>query len=348
MSTTDFVEHAKRHAHTDPVVVSVRELLEKWGRRGRGYRVVADIRAELARADLATSPDFNTGHIDNLVRLVPLVRGSGQPPSTTTTEAVDGADEMPNQAVEQGDDDGQYLRVDSLRCSANPISSIAPDRPVEAAMTEMALNDYSQLAVMSGKRSLRGFISWESIGRARLTGEIETVQQATVTDPVLVGISDPLLRILPAIASAGFVFIVGTDKSVTGIVTAADVTDEFGSLAEPFFLLGEIERRLRYWLRGANLAPEEYAAVRSGQESTREVIAPEQLTLGEIERLLQDRQHWQRIKWSIDQHTFMHRLSEVREVRNALMHFSRDLPSADEISALRNFAHLLSQVPRRP
>lgn len=344
MSKDSFLREARERASSDPISTTIRELLGNWRARGRGHRVVAQIRADLMAAGLHTVPDFGVGHIDNTVRLLP---------HATSPARTDGhhGEVKPYPAVltnsGQGDLDigdeperDQFLRVDSLRCAAQPILSIAPDKPIEAAMTEMALRDYSQLAVFSSPRTLRGAVTWESIGRMRLTSEVRTVQEATVA-AVTVRMSEDLLPLLPSIATAGFVLIADVDRSIVGIITAADVTDEFGALAEPFFLLGDIERRLRSWIRAAAFSVEDYAAVRHEGDGGRQIEAPEDLTLGEVERLLQDPKNWERMGWRIDRRTFLVRLGEVREIRNALMHFSSDLPSAADVAAMRHMAELL-------
>jgi hypothetical protein len=217
---------------------------------------------------------------------------------------------------------------------------VALDDPISKAMTVMALRDYSQLGVGSTNRSVKGAVTWESIGLRRLVAGMTKVGDA-LADVRVVAISDDLLPVLPQVAAAGFVFVQDETRSMVGIVTAADVTNEFGALAEPFFLLGEIERRLRLCLRNAQFAPDIYESVRIEEDPTRMVMGPEDLTLGEVERLLERVENWEKLGWGVERRAFLSRLAEVRDIRNSLMHFASDVPSEDDIVAMRNLLALL-------
>jgi CBS domain-containing protein len=299
----------------------VRELIGKWGARGRGYKVVEQIKADLRRHGLTTDPELTRGYIDNTITLVSL------PPT--------GADGEPgNDALED-----QFLRVGSLRSASQGVLRVAPDVPLAEAMTLMVLNDYSQLAVAPTERNIRLAVSWESLGRVRLVHEVERVRDASL-EIVSVNLDDPLLPLLPQIANAGFVIAHDRSMRATGIITAADVTIEFGALAEPFFLLGEIERRLRLVLERVGVAPEELQGVSlEGEDRTIESV--EDLTLGQIERLLESPSIWGRATWQVDRRSFVARLRDVRAIRNGLVHFSLDVPTDGDIATLRNLLRLL-------
>lgn len=68
------------------------------------------------------------------------------------------------------------------------------------------------------------------------------------------------------------------------------------------------------------------------------------LSLGEIARLLERRDAWDRFTWSADRVSFIQVLHEVRGVRNRLMHFSPDLPTAEEIVQMRHMLAFLKLV----
>ena len=63
-----------------------------------------------------------------------------------------------------------------------------------------------------------------------------------------VGLDASLIELVPRINDVGFVLVRGEDSSLCGIVTSADLGVSFADLAKPFFLLGEVEKRLRYVL----------------------------------------------------------------------------------------------------
>ncbi len=128
-----------------------------------------------------------------------------------------------------------------------------------------------------------------------------------------------------------------------GIVTAADVTNEFGALAAPFFLIGEVERRLRSWLRRSKFPIEDYRAARFEGDEGRDISGPEDLTFSEIERLIEVPDNWKKIPWDLERKIFLERLGEVRAVRNSMMHFSSDAPSEADLATMRHFLAVLSE-----
>lgn len=300
----------------DALAMSVRELLTYWFARARGYQVVAQIRRDLASRGLTTEPDFGTGHFDSVVRLVRMAPGTVVPDDTGST----------------------YLRVDALRSAMQGVVSVPPDATLSEAMTTMSLRDFSQLAVVAGPRSIKGAVSWESIGRARLVRDVAHVRDA-MTQVAPVARDADLLALLPTVADSGFVLVKQQDGTLAGIVTAADVTTEFGSLAEPFFLVGEVERRLRLLIRRGRFTAEELSAV--VLEPDRAVTSPDELTLGEVSRLLSTVDSWNRLEWGVDRGRFIEGLDSVREIRNGLMHFSADPPSSEDVALLRSFLTML-------
>jgi len=107
----------------------------------------------------------------------------------------------------------------------------------------MQLDDYSQLAVLSGRR-LEGTVTWKSIAEARNVNAQATVRDALVAaEPV--SYDRDLREILPELQQTGYVFVRGATNAIDGIVTATDVVGLYGEVEEPFLLLGELDLTLR-------------------------------------------------------------------------------------------------------
>lgn len=308
-------------AGDDPVALTVRQILELWQAQARGAVVVQNIRRDLDNACLVTEPDFASGYIDNQVRL--LRAPTGAPLEPVAAQEVS-------------------LKVGHLKAASQDVLYVRPDEPLTRAQTLMILNDYSQLAVASTPRSVQGAVTWESIGRKSISRELTTARDACVVAEE-VEFDDDLLPLLPRIASAGYVLVRARDKTLSGIITAADVTVEFDSLASPFFLLGEIERRLRVVV-DEHFKPEELLELRDPADEGRSVESAEDLSLGEISRLLERPLVWERLSWRADRVTFINFMVEVKAVRNRLMHFSPDLPSEQEVAQMRNMLGFLKAV----
>lgn len=320
-SRQEMLAVARDRAGDDPLTLTTRELLFLWNAQARGAQVVQSIRRGLEQVGLVTDPDFASGYIDNHVRLVRAPAGpSGEP---VTVQEVS-------------------LKVGHLRAAAQEVVSVRPDQPLAVAQTLMMLHDYSQLAVASTNRSIHGAITWESIGRKSIAKELLCVRDALVPAEE-VDFDDDLLPLLPRIASAGYVLVRARDNTLSGIITAADVTVEFDSLASPFFLLGEIERRLRVVI-DEHFEGSELSKFRDPDDDARDVASAEDLSLGEMARLLDRPDVWTRLNWRADRVTFKHFLDDVKSVRNRLMHFSPDLPSEDEVGQMRNMLGFLKAV----
>src|SRR5262249_54477375 len=59
-------------------------------------------------------------------------------------------------------------RLDWLPAARHVPLTVSREDSLRHAETQMLLNDYSQLPVMTGNRTVHGLISWKSIGRAHV------------------------------------------------------------------------------------------------------------------------------------------------------------------------------------
>jgi len=141
---------------------------------------------------------------------------------------------------------------------------------------------------------------------------------------------------LAVIMQAGFVFVQARDNTISGIVTTADLSEQFATLASPFLLLAEIERRLRRIIE-RTFTTVDLAAVADPEDAGSEVSSPDDLTLGEYVRLLENSERWVKLGWALDRKVFIKDLQEVRSIRNDVMHFSPDPPGQAQVSRLASF-----------
>jgi CBS domain-containing protein len=328
----DFLIEAKARAASEPIEISVRELIAYWGAKRRGLWIVEHIREALESEGLKTEPSFVDVWIDACVKLVPLEPRRDLPASSAV------AAQVPEQAVQPE----VYLRVGSLKSANSGVVFVCPQDDVQKAQSLMLRHGYSQLAVLSGERELRGAVSWESIAQARIRTPNAALADATVAAE-LVREDDDLLAQIPRIVSAGFVFVQAKDRRIGGIVTTADLSEEFARTANPFFILGEIEKRLRTIIDGI-FSADELADVVGSEDSDRTVSKADHLTFGEYLRLLENPNRWARLNWQLDRKVFIEALDEVREIRNDIMHFSPDPLDEEGVFKLRNFAQWLRKL----
>src|SRR3546814_2403996 len=95
-----------------------------------------------------------------------------------------------------------------------------------------------------------------------------------------------------------FVLVRAHDKTISGIVTAADLSLQFRTLTEPFLLLSEIETHVR------NIVGKKFTAKELGDvqdpNTPREINSVAALMFGEYVRLLQNPETWTRIDRRLD------------------------------------------------
>jgi len=334
-----FLADAAQRSPDDYVKLRIRDLLSLWGYERRGYWIVEQIKRELNDYDLTTVPWFEDGWIENKITLLPIsdVTGDGRERSTDFEP-----DRRPSPAPEAQD---VALRVRSLKSANGGVESITPQQPLGLAKSIMLRCDYSQLAVMSGKRDLVGAVSWESIGKAAIRAPEPSLADAQIPAR-LVDADDDLIARVPDIIDEGFIFVKAPDRSVSGIVTMADLSTQFTTLARPFFLLREIEQRLRHVVN-SHFTPADIEWARDPDDD-RKVRCADDLTIGELARLFEKPDCWSRLDWTVERQVFVDALHGVREIRNDIMHFSPDPLSDAELEMLRAFIKWLRTLEPSP
>ncbi len=324
----EFLRNARRQASQgEPVAVRVRELLSQWGASGRSPEVSEQLAADLDNHGLATEPNFLKTGLDSEVRIV-------ERDSKESNEATDADAETNAQPI--GGDVG--LTLGNIPSANDGVLSVSPSSSYDEAITLMLLNDYSQLAVMTTAHSTPRAVTWQSIARARHADPSGKFGSAIV-DASTRRFDTELVDVLPLLESEDFVFVKDETNRVSGIVTTADVVRAYGELATPFFLIGELDRLLRQIVsENFSMADIVLACDETGERNLRTF---DDLTMGDYERVLQNTTHWQSLGWPLHRATFAARLSELRKVRNDLVHFNPDPVPEQTVSQIRHMLQVL-------
>jgi len=325
--------------------VTVRQLLEWFRKQRRGWRVVAKVKGALRRAGLATEPDFATAYIDGSLTFSLLDDQDAvpQPGSDDQGNSSEGDGTTSRFQASKAVIEDPVLRVRMLPAANREPVTVNRDDPVEKALALMAMYDYSQLPVTQDMRRVDGMISWRSVLLAQTRG-VEPIRVWDCKEGhEEVKAEDSLLTAFQKIVDHEAVLVRGGDRSITGIVTATDLSIMFREQTEPFLLLSEIENQLRRLIDG-RFSPEELRNAKDPADEEREVDNVTDLTFGECTRLLERPEHWQRLGVRLDQKTFVKQLIEVRDIRNDVMHFDPDGLSAEDLQRLKNVRRLLQRV----
>lgn len=324
--------------NSPPTSLTIRDLLGMWNAGRRTPGVVAQIEADLSERGLTTRPPFTEGYIDNTIELI-KVSAEPEPNAFTSESEADGdnvaAEDLPPVS----------LRIGDLKSASSGVLSVREQDSLATAYTHMLARDYSQLAVFDDVGGVRA-VSWESIGKASLANSDATLSQATVAVRVVDHDAD-LLAQVDEIYNVGYVLVRGPDRiKITGIVTTADLTLQFATMARPFALIEEIERRLRRQV-GPDGAAFNLDELRASSKSPKKVNSAGDLTLGNYEYLLKDVTDFKRLGWRLDHDLFLSALTAVRKVRNELMHFSPDPLTPEQLLAVHGLVNMIRTVDPR-
>lgn len=308
-----------------PSKETVRTFLGWFYAERRGYNVVRRIRRELARHRVATSPDFEYQYIDGPIGFV------------IAPEQEDSAERIGRSAS-----DPTY-HVGRLEAANRKPTTIKPDSTLRQAITIMMDRDFSQLPVMPNDRDVKGVVTWKTIGRRlALCLSCDTVRDC-MEPPEVVSLDSSLFSAIDKVAEHDYVLVQAKDKTICGIVTASDFNDQWRKLAEPFLLVGEIERGVRQILHG-KFSTKELGDAKAASDDGRVIEGVADLSFGEYIRLISPDKHWQRLNLAIDRAEFTSRLDKIRLVRNDVMHFDPDGLEPSDLATLREFAKFLKTL----
>lgn len=322
----EHLKEARSRADAEkPVAITVRELLALWGVKAHGTEINQRIEADLANHGLVTSPNFRKVTIDATVHLITTSQGT----ETSGRSLTD---------VDSGDELDVGLTVGNLPSALSDVVSVPPTATFEQAITVMVLNGYSQLAVLAGSHSLRGAVTWQSIAHARHANPNASFADAIV--PAREARYDQeLIEILPDLETSDFVFVRDEKNAVAGIVTTADVVGVYRELATPFLLIGELDQILRQLI--ARIFTIEEVISLCDPDGLRPIRAFDDLEMGDYQRVLENRERWQKLGWPLDRVTFIKRLDELRIIRNNVMHFNPEPVPPSAVNKLRSILRLL-------
>ncbi|MFF4349101.1 CBS domain-containing protein [Streptomyces sp. NPDC001530] len=340
----------RRRGAGEPLTLSIRDFLAIWGVQRRYPAAVEEIRNDLDARGLVTVPPFTEGSINSQIA---VLAGGAEPDEARTSAvtrlsgassqsaAVQSAAQAASQLVEDPAAQTVAYRVSNLDSVNRMPECVRVGDSVKTAMTLMVLRGYSQLPVLDADGRLRGVVSWESIGRARMADPAAGLEAATVRAREA-DRSDDLLDWLGTIQQSGYVLVRDHEHKVCGLITGADLTAQFGTRVRPFILVEEIEQRLRRVVDRCIPLDRMRAAVPPRQASR--VHSAANMSFGAYGHLLKVPENWDALGRGIDQEHFLAALEQCRNFRNDLMHFSPDPVTDDQLGPAQGLLDLLRSL----
>jgi predicted transcriptional regulator len=352
VATQNLQRIAERLRANDAVEsVTVREFLSWFGAKRRGYWVVEQVRQELEKTQLETEPDFEGTYIDTPIRFTPqkLVKRVDETAQVVALEAKASLlPEIASTDISKGEIPDPTHRISKLAAANRTPVTVPPDAQLATATTTMLVKGFSQLPVMTSTRDVKGVISWQSIGDRVARGVIGTTVREMM-DPQYqeVRYDASLFQAIPAIVANDYVLVRAKDNTISGIVTASDLSIQFLQLSEPFLLLGEIENHLRQIISDA-FSVSDLEQVQDIRDTSRKVASAADLNFGEYKALLDHQDRWLQSKLPWDRRVFCDQIDAIREIRNDVMHFDPDPLTEADLQTLREFARFLQRsVPSK-
>ncbi len=324
-----------------PAPVKVRELLSWYDAQRRGQYVVMGIRQDLEENGIVTVPDFEGAWIDGRIRFYPEL---GDDEEVAVDEDRQAANELMVDDIDVWEARDPSHQVSKLASANQEVTTVQPNDTIARAITKMVMNDFSQLPVVAGERNLRGVVSWKTIGQHRARGGQGNEVREAMEDAHEVRPQTSIFDVMGLVAQHDYVIIRSADQTISGIVTATDLSEQFRNLSEPFLLLSEIENLLR------NLINDKFD-LKTLQEvgdrgDGREIRGLADMTFGEYIRLLENRERWLELGLELDRAYFCESLDFVRQIRNDVMHFDPDGIEPDQVRRLRETANAIRQLGR--
>lgn len=234
-------------------------------------------------------------------------------------------------------------RISKLASANRKPLSVSPDTKVEEAVTHMLTNDFSQLPVMTRSREVKGIITWASIGSRLVMGKKCSIARELMEQHQEVRSDASLFSAISIIAEHQYVLVRGYDQTITGIVTASDLSLQFQQLAEPFLLLGEIENHIRQVI-SQRFTLTELEMAKDPKDMDRKITCVADLTYGEYIKLLEKPERWDKLNITVDRKTCIEKFERVRRIRNEVMHFDPDGIPENDLQILREFSRFLQRV----
>jgi predicted transcriptional regulator len=321
MISADFEEKIKEIKQSEKEFeISPRYLINAFDCEKRTSGNISFINNYLQEKMVETDPDYTNAWIDSTI----ILRHKKKAKSKRTSDPIQ--------------------RIKMIPAANREPVSVKKESLLTEATTLMRMNSYSQLPVLSGQRAIYGYISWETIGNGIANGiTSDKVLPYTNTDIHVLSYETPLLEAIKIVIEKEFALVQKEDKTITGIITLADVSQQFLAIAEPFLLLEEIENHIRHILDG-KLLIEDIVKYCNPNDPSRTINQIDDLTFGEYVRIFENDGLWKKIGLNIDKILFVKQLDKVREIRNDIMHFEPEGITDAQLIGLNNMSKFMISI----
>lgn len=319
------------------------EVMAFLGVKRRGWRVNKKIIHLLEEYDLMADPAFEDtwkwGEV--MIKKKPKVR-------LGTQNQIDDYDPTPRLSLLRASNLESIKEEDNSEIG---LVSVKKQATIDEVITLMFKYNFSQIPILLDKRRAVGIVSWESIGKALALGKECKTAMDCIDEVTILKSSIPLFDAVKIIREKGIVLVRQANETISGIITANDIGEQFISLAEPFLLIEQIENHIRLLL-DEKFTPEELKEflIQNGFEFYKDFETLSDLTFGAYTRIIENPQNFEKLNlYNINKKQFTSLLDDIRNIRNDIMHFDPDGISKNDLELLQrtaNFLHKIHQIKK--
>jgi CBS domain-containing protein len=245
--------------------------------------------------------------------------------------------------------------VGKLFAGETSVTATSPETPVLDALESMLEHRYSQLPVMDEGVSRGSFSLW-SLARFMKNSQRADLAGLTVEDlmdPPLaqVSVGDSLYATIKVVQESEAV-VVAHPGGLQAMVTAVDLLNYFYKVARPFVLVGEIELAIRALIQSCTNSDEIKACAKRalshyyskmGRDYPTDVT---EMSFDDYCRIVGSSGNWPTFEGVLgrNRQVVTAKLTRVRDIRNAVFHFRKDVTSSeyDDLASAREW--LLDKV----
>lgn len=226
------------------------------------------------------------------------------------------------------------------------VECVTPDDLISTALTKMRMYNYSILPVVQNPKNLtqlKGVLTADEVLAKMLLGFDINAKVSSVMNhhPHQAKETDSVFNRYGSILKFGYVLVMDhTNSRITGVITQYDLGYELRKMTEPFLLISEIEKILKRWVSFICPDLEELKNAKDGSDISREIKNSDDLTLGEICRMYERDEYWNRLCFNVDKSVFIETLRQIVDYRNDIMHFRSSDLSEEDVDSIKSFMEL--------
>jgi CBS domain-containing protein len=315
--------------------ISIRQFLSWFDVQRRTRWNVVYVDNLLREFGVQTVPSYLDTWVDN-----PITFALSEPREHSGSEEVSEAETAgADDALDHSFADDPSFKIGKIINSESAPVSVKPNATLHQATTVMLANNFSQVPVMTTDREVKGVVSWTSIGARTAAGIDSSEVQAYMDEHREIPASATLFDAIRVIRESDYVLVRASDRRIVGIVTASDIAMQFESISTPFLLLSEIENHLRT-LIAKRLTKTDIKRACNPDHLPEEFSSVSELTFGNLVRVLEYSENWDKLRLNPDRSVFCSELSDINRIRNDVMHFDPDPLTDQHINKLRNIARM--------